>query len=1107
MTNPTGVPPLRLPERLLGQLDLFRRSLWKVKLVEAACAAVTGLLAAWLLLFVADRLIDPGHGLRWLLWGAGLAVAGLIPWTLHRWIWQHRRPEQLARLISRRFPTWGDQLLGVIELTRNDLEQTRSRALCEAAIEQVASESSRRDVATALPPTRLSLFRRLAVGGAVLVGALTLALPAAAWPTWARLLAPWSAVPRYTFAAVEPLPTQVVVPQGEPFTVQSTLWPWSRWIPAQGEATVAGQPAVAAPPITGNYPFDRTAPDQVANASQPRTAPSSRYSFEFPGLLEPSTLRLKVGDYRQTVPVVPLPRPELTDISAEITLPAYLQRTQPVVKDLRSGALSVVQGSEVAVRGTMSRELRQVTLGGQSQPVSGRELTIARQPVTDRREVSLEWRDEHGLAGREPFQITLSARPDEAPSLAAEGLPRQKVLLDSETLSFQVRARDDFGLKQVGIEWAGVPSATGSQPAQGERVLGAGAPDREALDLAATFSAKSLGIPPQPLQVRIFAEDYLPERGRVYSPVFLLYVMSPEEHAIWVAEQLHKWHRQSLEVRDRELQLHETNKELRSLSDADLRQPDTLRRLEAQATAERANGRRLSALSAAGEDLLRQAARNPELGVGNLEKWAEMLQVLQDISANRMPSVADLLKQAAQPGQSLAANSSKPGPQVGQNRDPQGGAGQSSKPQPNRPAAPTVSDRESSQQPKPPGEAGDSGEKKPSSPATLRLPTTTLAGGKPAKPNQPDQDGANPPLEQAVEEQRDLLAEFEKLSEEMNRVLANLEGSTLVKRLKAASRLQNDVATKLGGQVAKNFGRRGNLQGSGPLQELSDVEGRGSQDVSIIMDDLQSYYDRRRLANFRTVLEEMRQADVVGQLRTLADDLLKHQGLAISQAEFWSDNLDRWAEDLVDAAKGGKCPGCQSRGSLPPSIVLEVMQILEAEVNLREETRVAQQARSAVTPEEHQREADRQSQVQGGLRERVDAVSVRIRELAEAEELFGRELALMAKVSEVMEEATEILTQGETGPQAIAAETEAIELLLATRRMKPGGGGGSGSTPGGGGGGDTKTSALAMLGRGVNEKEVREERDVGQASGQSGPVLPEEFRAGLDEFFNRLESR
>jgi hypothetical protein len=34
---------------------------------------------------------------------------------------------------------------------------------------------------------------------------------------------------------------------------------------------------------------------------------------------------------------------------------------------------------------------------------------------------------------------------------------------------------------------------------------------------------------------------------------------------------------------------------------------------------------------------------------------------------------------------------------------------------------------------------------------------------------------------------------------------------------------------------------------------------------------------------------------------------------------------------------------------------------------------------------------------------------------------------------------------------------------------------------------------------------VREERDVGQATGQSGAGLPEEFRAGLDEYFNRLE--
>jgi hypothetical protein len=77
--------------------------------------------------------------------------------------------------------------------------------------------------------------------------------------------------------------------------------------------------------------------------------------------------------------------------------------------------------------------------------------------------------------------------------------------------------------------------------------------------------------------------------------------------------------------------------------------------------------------------------------------------------------------------------------------------------------------------------------------------------------------------------------------------------------------------------------------------------------------------------------------------------------------------------------------------------------------------------------------------------------------------------------------------------------------LLQSKRINPRMGGGSGSTPGGGGHGTTQDSALALLGGGVNEKEVREDHGVSQTTGDSGPSLPEEFRAGLDEYFNRLE--
>ncbi len=163
--------------------------------------------------------------------------------------------------------------------------------------------------------------------------------------------------------------------------------------------------------------------------------------------------------------------------------------------------------------------------------------------------------------------------------------------------------------------------------------------------------------------MRLFAEDYLPGRARAYSPTYTFYVLSAEQHYIWLTEQLSKWHRQSLDVRDREMQLHQTNQQLRLLSDEELDRPETRRQIESQGSAERANGRRLTGLVGNGEELIRQAMRNPEFGVGHLENWGEMLAVLKDISANRMPSVADLLKQSSQAqGMVASAAPSKPAP-------------------------------------------------------------------------------------------------------------------------------------------------------------------------------------------------------------------------------------------------------------------------------------------------------------------------------------------------------------------------------------------------------------------------------------------------------------
>ena len=677
------------------------------------------------------------------------------------------------------------------------------------------------------------------------------------------------------------MPGNLVVAHGEPFSLAARLAEKTAWRPREGVAQIGEQ--------------------------HPLTAPlrDNQYDFELPSQIDPGWLDVRIGDSEQRVRVEPTLRPELTSVVADVTLPEYLGRPGSQQKDVRGGAVALVKGSTASFTAIASRELKAAEIDGQERQPQGARVSSQPTRIDGTRTMEFRWQDEFGLAGRAPFLLSINGRDDEAPSIACESLPRQKVVLDTETLQFKVKAQDDFGVKRIGMEWQGLESAVVKTPAKGERILAAGGNNKELLEIVGTFTARALGIEPQPVNVRVFTEDYLPGRGRVYSPAYLLYVLNAEQHAVWLTEQLSKWHRQSLEVRDRELQLYETDKQLRSLSPDELDKPEVRRRIQNQAVAERTNGRRLVNLVGTGEDLVQQAMRNPEFGVGHLEKWAEMLQILKDISANRMPSVADLLKQASQSAIAAAAPQRGKTPSAGMVRDTRAGSQPADPPDAKKASAsvPQVVDRESSQQPLDMNAGQPAGPKPPGQPR-LTLPQTTLLGKADDKQACPTQQK----MEEAVTKQRDLLAEFEKIADELNRVLANLEGSTLVKRLKAASRMQYSIAGRLIDQVRDAFGLaspRGLGGAAKVIGELAEQEAKGSHGVSVIMDDMQSYFERRRFLQFKTVLDEMRKLDVIGNLRQLGDDLKKENGLSIAQCEYWSDSLDRWADDLVDPVSGG----------------------------------------------------------------------------------------------------------------------------------------------------------------------------------------------------------
>src|SRR5437764_10737708 len=92
---------LELPETLRDQLDGFRRRVWSVKTAEAAGIATFGVAAAFLAMFGLDRAGETPAGPRAVLFALAMLACAAIPLALYRWVWRHRRGDQLARLVAR----------------------------------------------------------------------------------------------------------------------------------------------------------------------------------------------------------------------------------------------------------------------------------------------------------------------------------------------------------------------------------------------------------------------------------------------------------------------------------------------------------------------------------------------------------------------------------------------------------------------------------------------------------------------------------------------------------------------------------------------------------------------------------------------------------------------------------------------------------------------------------------------------------------------------------------------------------------------------------------------------------------------------------------------
>lgn len=631
--TPVEIP---MPESLRRQLDAFRRRLWRTKIAEAVLAGIFGLLFSFLLVFALDRIWQTPGLLRLAILIGGTSLAAVFaPLWLHRWVWGHRRENQLARLIAKRFPGLGDRLLGVVEL-QGQVEDadTLSPRLRAAAMERVAEEASKRQLEGALPASRHGRWTLAVVAGLLVGTAAFVVAPKAGMSSLKRWLMPLSSSPRYTFTALEGVPEILVVPQGEAFTLDVKLAADSEWQPAEGVARYGRQDPVAAALAEGSYRFD------------------------FPAQTENGTVRLEIGDAKHAIEVRPTLRPSISRVYADLSYPDYLQLPDHEV-DLGSGVLSAVQGSKVEIRAEATRDLASASYGplraegtedreGGAMTVTGTKaatppLEVAEKGFT----VPIAWSDVLGLRGEDGFEVRVDALADEAPGIYIQGIQRQHVMLAEETVDFEVLSEDDFGIRKIGLEWSGeFTRATDEVPAKGELKLVDGGPAMNRLSGPAAFSPAAFNITPQKLTLRAWSEDYLPGRPRSYSEPVTLFVLTHDEHAQMLKTQFDRAISELEDLARKERGLFEENQRLEKLDPEALQTEENRKRLEAQEDGEKQQTERMEDLAKKMQELFKDSARNGSIDKETLKKMADAMQSMKELSEKDMPEVQGKLGEA-----------------------------------------------------------------------------------------------------------------------------------------------------------------------------------------------------------------------------------------------------------------------------------------------------------------------------------------------------------------------------------------------------------------------------------------------------------------------------
>jgi hypothetical protein len=279
----------------------------------------------------------------------------------------------------------------------------------------------------------------------------------------------------------------------------------------------------------------------------------------------------------------------------------------------------------------------------------------------------------------------------------------------------------------------------------------------------------------------------------------------------------------------------------------------------------------------------------------------------------------------------------------------------------------------------------------------------------------------------ALQKAEDILEALEKMEQQANQHMDDLQALTLAQRLRKVGGEEKDLAGQLLasapdtiGLIAHDLPEKMKLLEQGLVRNQNGAQ----KETVTLQSEISRFFERTQKTNYGEVNKEMKETQAAEELDRLGGLIQNNIGLqAWNNLGQWSGRFQKWSEKLEPPSAnengGAKTSSSGKNQNDLTQQLIALLRLRESEMNLRDQTSVLDQNKGEpATYKEH-------ATALSGDQEKLEGELARVQEKASAKELAPA----FHDTANAMKDVAATLRQPQTGPVADAAEVKTIETL------------------------------------------------------------------------------